>query len=326
MDPVTHGLVGATSAQFFSDEKTFRAASLVGFLAALAPDLDVFLGSDSDPLLTLELHRHFTHSLLFIPFGSLIVAGILWWFVKSKLTFKTTYLLCLAGYATAGIMDVITSYGVYLFWPLSDARFSLNIISIFDPLFTVILLGIAIFAFIKKRKTISMAAVFWVFFYLSIGFVQNARVMEIAHSKIDSSEEIVLKPTLGNRLLWSVRYVEDHQLCGMGIRVGLFADPKVFNGSCSPLVDWQQKYSKYSGTVLYDDIRRFSELSDGYLVRHPKYPNVLGDGRYSMLPTTVSPLWGITIDTNSTNEHVSFDAYRDASPEVRNAFLDMVLR
>lgn len=78
MDPVTHGLVGATSAQLFADKQKFRLASLIGGIAALAPDLDIFLGSSSDPLLTLELHRHFTHSLLFIPIGSLIVAGICW--------------------------------------------------------------------------------------------------------------------------------------------------------------------------------------------------------------------------------------------------------
>ncbi|MBO6794943.1 MAG: metal-dependent hydrolase [Balneolaceae bacterium] len=325
MDPVTHGFVGATSAQLFSDKKSFRAASFVGCIAALAPDLDVFLGSISDPLLQLELHRHFTHSIVFIPFGSLLVSGILWWVVRKKLTFKQTYFFSLAGYATAGFMDVITSYGVHLLWPFLDERFSINIISVFDPLFTVILLGISVFALIKKRKSLTLAAVAWVIFYLSIGFVQKSRVTELAHSKIETDQEIIVKPTLGNQILWSVRYVEDNQLCGMGIRAGFFSEPKIYDGTCAPLVDLQQEYSNFAGTVLYDDIRRFSELSDGLLVRHPEYPNVLGDGRYSMLPTTLSPLWGITADTTIADQHVRFDSYRDASEEVRNAFLDMIL-
>ncbi len=325
MDPVTHGIVGATSAQLYSDKKSFRAASFVGCIAALAPDLDVFLGSSSDPLIQLELHRHFTHSLLFIPIGSLIVAVILWWLVRKKLTFKQTYFFSLAGYATAGFMDVITSYGVHLLWPLLDERYSLNIISVFDPLYTFILLGISVFALIKKSKSLTLAAVAWVIFYLSIGFVQKSRVTELALSKIHNDQEIIVKPTLGNQLLWSVRYVEDNQLCGMGIRAGFFAKPKLYDGTCAPLVDWQQEYSNFAGTVLYDDIRRFSVLSDGLLVRHPQYPNVLGDGRYSMLPTTLSPLWGITVDTTNTDQHVNFDSNRDASPEVRSAYLDMVL-
>ncbi len=324
MDPVTHGLVGATSAQFFSDKQSYRMASLVGFVAALAPDLDVFLGSSTDPLLTLELHRHFTHSIIFIPFGSLIVAAILWRFVKSKLTFKKTYLLSIAGYATAGFMDVITSYGVYLFWPLLDDRLSMNIISVFDPIFTVILLVISVFALLKQRKSISLAALIWVLFYLSIGFVQKSRIMDIALLKIDTNPEVIVKPTLGNQLLWSVRYVQDSQLCSMGIRAGLFSNPTVFNGSCVPIVNWQEEYASISGTLLYDDIRRFSLLSEGYLVRHPNYPNVIGDGRYSMLPTTVTPLWGITVDTSSTNKHVSFDTFRDASVEKREQFLDLL--
>ena len=127
MDPVTHGLVGATSVQLFSDKETFRTASFIGFIAALAPDLDVFLGSASNPLLTLELHRQFSHSFIFIPFGALIVSLILWLFVKKRITFKHTYLFSLLGYSTAGLMDYITSYGVYLFWPFLDERFELNL-------------------------------------------------------------------------------------------------------------------------------------------------------------------------------------------------------
>ena len=40
----------------------------IGFLSGLAPDLDIFIRSESDPLLFLEFHRQFTHSLIFIPF------------------------------------------------------------------------------------------------------------------------------------------------------------------------------------------------------------------------------------------------------------------
>ncbi|HCI70160.1 MAG TPA: hypothetical protein DHV30_06040 [Balneola sp.] len=76
---------------------------------------------------------------------------------------------------------------------------------------------------------------------------------------------------------------------------------------------------------MYKDIERFSELSDGLLVRHPNHPNVLGDARYSMLPTTTSPLWGITIDTTKADHHVNFDSFRDASLETRTKFLDMIL-
>lgn len=329
MDPVTHGLVGATSAQLFSDKDTFRTASFIGFIAALAPDLDVFLGSESNPLLTLELHRHFTHSFIFIPFGALIVSLILWLFFKKRISFKHTYLFSLLGYSTAGLMDYITSYGVYLFWPFVDERFALNIVSVFDPLLSIGLLITASIALYKKKKVYSYGLAGWLFLYLCFAGIQKSRVKNIATDLLlaenNSNTELIIKPTIGNQILWSVRFVEDGEICSSGIRARLFSTPLVYEGECAVLVDWNSTYKPFNGTVMYKDIERFSELSDGLLVRHPNHSNVLGDARYSMLPTTTSPLWGITIDTTKTDQHVTFDSFRDASPEIRTKFLDMIL-
>ena len=329
MDPVTHGLVGATSAQLFSDKDTFRTASFIGFIAALAPDLDVFLGSASNPLLTLELHRQFTHSFIFIPFGALIVSLILWFFVKKRISFKHTYLFSLLGYSTAGLMDYITSYGVYLFWPFLDERYALNIVSVFDPLLSIGLLITASIALYKKKKVYSYGLAGWLLLYLCFAGIQKSRVEHIATdvllAKNDSSTELIIKPTIGNQILWSVRFVDDGEICTSGIRAGLFSTPIIYEGECAVLVDWNSVYKPFKGTVMYKDIERFSELSDGLLVRHPNHPNVLGDARYSMLPTTTSPLWGITIDTTKADHHVNFDSFRDASLETRTKFLDMIL-
>ncbi|XWN37812.1 MAG: metal-dependent hydrolase [Balneola sp.] len=329
MDPVTHGLVGATSAQLFSDKDTFRTASFIGLIAALAPDLDVFLGSASNPLLKLELHRQFTHSFIFIPFGALIVSLIIWIFVKKRISFKYTYLFSLLGYATAGLMDYITSYGVYLFWPFLDERFALNIVSVFDPFLTGGLLIAASIALYKKKKVYSYGPIAWLFVYLCFAGIQKTRVEHIAANVLfaehDSNAEIIVKPTIGNQILWSVRFVDDREICSSGIRAGLLSTPIVYKGDCAMLVDWKSEFKSFNGTVMYKNIERFSALSDGLLVQHPNHPRVLGDARYSMLPTSVSPLWGITIDTTKTNQHVPFDTYRDASPEIRSKFLNMVL-
>lgn len=329
MDPVTHGLVGATSAQFFSDKDTFRTASFIGFIAALAPDADVLLGSSSNPLLTLELHRQFTHSFIFIPFGALIVSLILWFFVKKRISFKNTYLFSLLGYSTAGLMDYITSYGVYLFWPFLDERFALNIVSVFDPLLSIGLLIAASIAFYKKKKIYSYSLVGWLFLYLCFAGIQKSRVENIATDVLltenDTNPELIIKPTIGNQILWSVRFVDNGEICSSGIRAGLFSTPIIYEGDCATLVDWNSEFNPLNGTMMYKDIERFSELSDGLLVRHPNHPNVLGDARYSVLPTTTSPLWGITIDTTKTDQHVAFDSYRDASPEIRTKFLNMIL-
>ena len=74
MDPVSQGAFGAIFAQTVSGKRKYIAGAILGCLAGLAPDLDILIRSSSDPLLGLEFHRQFTHSLVFIPFGALIVA------------------------------------------------------------------------------------------------------------------------------------------------------------------------------------------------------------------------------------------------------------
>ena len=67
MDPVSQGVLGGVAAQQFRHKTEKAAALLVGALAGMAPDLDVFITSDKDPLFFLEFHRHFTHALIFKP-------------------------------------------------------------------------------------------------------------------------------------------------------------------------------------------------------------------------------------------------------------------
>ena len=76
MDPFTQGIVGTTVAQSGSKRDTLVIASIIGLLAGLSADLDIFIRSSTDPLLFLEYHRHFTHSIFFIPFGAFLITLI----------------------------------------------------------------------------------------------------------------------------------------------------------------------------------------------------------------------------------------------------------
>ena len=69
MDVLTQGLLGSAVAQTAAKPDEIRKAGLIGILAGLSADLDYFISSTSDPLLNLEFHRHFTHSLFFTPFA-----------------------------------------------------------------------------------------------------------------------------------------------------------------------------------------------------------------------------------------------------------------
>ncbi len=328
MDPVTHGLIGATASQSFANKRAFRAAAFTGMASAMLADLDIFLSSASDPLINLELHRQFTHSIVFIPVGALVATLLLWWFVKKYLTVKETYLFSLAGYATAGCTDYFTSYGVHLFWPFIDIRFSLDIISVFDPLFTLGVLILSGMAFFKRKQLFSWLALGWIILYLLFGFTQQRKAVKVAHQIAEGNDhvirQLIVKPTIANQWLWSIRYGTVDSLHAAGVKLIPFAEIVIFEGESTPLLNWKEEFKPYRGTTLYNDIARFSKLSDGILIRHPDYENVIGDGRYSMLPTSLSPLWGIEIDTSNTRKHIRFRTYRDASKNVRTTFLDML--
>ena len=119
-----------------------------GGLAGMAADLDILINSSHDPMLILLYHRYFTHSLLFIPLGGLLVTLGLMLFKRFRAHWRLTYLAALIGYATHGILDAFTSYDTVLYWPFTNMRVSWDIISIIDPFITIpLILSIVFFSF-----------------------------------------------------------------------------------------------------------------------------------------------------------------------------------
>ncbi|MDG1438434.1 MAG: metal-dependent hydrolase, partial [Emcibacteraceae bacterium] len=78
MDPFTQGVLGAAFSQSFAKRSKIPLACFAGVVGGMAPDIDILIKSSSDSLLGIEFHRHFTHSLWFIPIGGLIVAALIW--------------------------------------------------------------------------------------------------------------------------------------------------------------------------------------------------------------------------------------------------------
>lgn len=329
MDPVTHGLIGASATQSIIRKEQLVPAAIIGLISAMLADLDVFITNSADPLLNIELHRQFSHSLIFIPIGALLTTVLLWYFFRDKLSFKKMYLLSFLGYATSGITDTFTSYGTKLLWPFLDERYSWDLVSVFDPLFSAVILGLVVFTLYKKNPKISWFVWGWIALYLTIALVQQQRgkiiAKVIAEKESHKIERLVVKPTLANQLLWSIRYESQDTLFAHGVRLGVFSDPKIYSGETAPLLDWRQQYQQFGGTTLYNDIQRFDRLSEGFLIEHPEEKQIIGDGRYAMLPTEMSPLWGIRVDTTQPKNHLPFETFREATPAVREAYLNMLL-
>ena len=311
MDPVSQGALGAIASENIARRKHLAIAAILGAMAGMAPDLDMLISSDEDPLLFLEYHRQFTHSLIFIPVGGLLCALLLHQVSKRwELTFWETFKYCCAGYATHALLDSCTSYGTQLFWPFSDYRVSWSTISIVDPLFTVPILTLVVFAALRKQRGFARAAAAWVFIYLGLGLIQKERAetagMELAQSRGHDPVRLEAKPGFGNILLWKVVYEAGDRYHVDAIRAGL--ETKVYAGTSVAKLDVKRDFPWLDpASQQARDIERFRWFSDGMVSVDPEVPNRIIDVRYSMLPNEIHALWLIELDRNAGPEdHVGY--------------------
>ncbi len=329
MDILTQGLLGATLAQSVSRPNEARMAAAIGFLSGLLADADALIRSSDDPLLTLEYHRHFTHSIFFVPIGGLIAALLLWPFFRGRLGFGRLYLFALLGYSLSGFLDACTSYGTHLLWPLSDTRIAWSIISIIDPVFTLTLLAAAAYSLLKQRPRAAQIGLGLAGVYLLAGWVQLQRAetfaQELAERRGHSIERLVVKPTLGNLVLWRSIYQNADTFHVDAVRMGI-TSARVYGGGTADKFEPDAALPALSAdSTLYRDIERFIVFSDGYVAIHPDRTDVLGDVRYSMKPTSLVPLWGIEMDFDRPQSNVRWVVFRELSQAGRAEFRSMLL-
>ena len=268
MDPISQGTVGAVFAQSTANKNNIAKIGAIGFLAGVAPDLDVLIRSSTDPVLFLEYHRQFTHSLFFIPLGALIVSALVFPLVKKTLNFKTTYLASFLGYATHGLLDACTSYGTLLFWPFSNERVTWNNISIVDPILTIPAIIFLAMAVKKRRRQFSFLAVGWIVSYLALGLVQYERALssglKLAQSRGHSAQRITLKPSFGNLILWKSIYQHGDRFYVDAIRAGRTLT--WCRGDNIKIFDYQHHLSDLERSSQQSkDIERFRWFSQDYL-------------------------------------------------------------
>ncbi|MFT7235654.1 MAG: inner membrane protein [Methylophagaceae bacterium] len=329
MDPLSQGVVGMSASQTLSTKKDMVAASFLGFFSGMAADLDIVIRSPDDPLLFLEFHRQFTHSIIFMPVGGLICATIFWFllhyiFKNHALTFGRTYLYSTAGYVTHGLLDSCTSYGTQLFWPFSVERIAWNNVSIIDPLFTLPLLAIALFAMTKRSQYLGYLGAAFAISYLSLGVIQEHRIKTVAKTLADGrghdAINLNVKPSFANLIVWKSIYEHQGRYYVDAIRI--IKSTRIYQGDSTLKLDvgrdlaWLDKASQQA-----IDIERFRWFSADYLALDSNNPYRIIDMRYSILPNRLDGLWGIELSPNaSQTDHVTWTANRNADNRTENIY------
>lgn len=300
MDPLTHSTFGMAVAMMVAPRGNRRQAALAGLAAGLLPDADIFIRSDADPLLGLEYHRHFTHSVAFQPVIALLAASIAWLLLRGKTPWRLLFLPALAAGLSHIFCDAWTSYGTRLWWPFADTRVAWDMVSIIDPLVTLPLLAGVILGLLRPQGRAVPVALGIVACYLGLALVQRGRAMatleQIAAERGHTLERVTVKPSFANIIVWRGLYQSGDRYHSVAIRPG-FTETLVVEGESLPVFDVAAARARLGeNSRLARDLGRFAHFSDQWVaeVAAPDVERrVLGDVRYSMLPQKMRPLWGI---------------------------------
>lgn len=214
MDSLTQFVLGAAVSTALLGKKLGpRKAALVGGVLGTLPDLDVFLPFD-DPVDSFVYHRGWTHSVFVHVLAAPILGeGLLRLFKDLKdhrwLAWFTVF-LCLSTHA--GI-DAMTVYGTRLFWPVYPDPVGVGSVFIIDPLYSLPLLAVVIWALFRSTWTRRLGAWTMAALIVSSGYLGlsvavqravEARAGELLAANGGRPDKIFAIAAPFNILLWKV--------------------------------------------------------------------------------------------------------------------------
>jgi inner membrane protein len=210
MDSLTHVLFGATLAQTGFRQRLGRRATLATIALASLPDLDVVAGLVSGRFGEWQHHRGFTHSLIFAPIaGPLIgwsISGFERWRagpVPGEATgderLRWWIRLAFLALLSHPVLDVFTSYGTQLLWPLTNVRFAVDAVAIIDPFYSLIPLTIALIVGVAKpasARRVALKVFAFMTAYVAGAWALNGQIEKTAAADFGRPAEIQAYPLL----------------------------------------------------------------------------------------------------------------------------------
>ena len=288
----------------------------------MAADLDVLIRSSSDPLVALVYHRHFTHSLAFVPIGGVLVA--LPWLLRRKFDAQRKWILAATtlGYATHALLDCCTSYGTLLLWPFSDLRVAWSFISIIDPIYTLPLaLGVGLSAWTGRLRPV-LIAVLIAHLYMALCGVQKLRALELrdrlARSRGHVVERSFVQNLFATNLAWRSLYTFEGRVYADAIYTPWLGEPLVEEGSVAELGSvFERPPAVRDHPRTLEGYELFAWFASGWVVIEPAEAQVNAEAvlacdiRYSRVPSGFAPLWCLRLSPGDAAPVERVDHSRD---------------
>lgn len=302
MDSLTQVVLGAAVGEAVLGRKVGNKAMLYGAIAGTIPDLDVLSSHFTDTVTALEIHRGFTHSILF----SIVFAPIFGWLVSRYEKYKDVKgwsWLFFWTLVTHPILDAFTTWGTQLFWPLGT-RLAFKSIFVIDPLYTVPFMVFLILAMFQKRTSNKRR------FYNTLGLVVSSSYLVLtlllkwaAFSKFEAAlkeqkisfKQIDTRPSPLNTVLWSANVeTEDSFL------IGYYS---FFDSKPIAFTSYPKNHQLVRDLVQNEKMQRMINISQGWYtitkLNHTLHYNDLRFGLSSMNSKAQNFVFQYTIHLNS---------------------------
>ena len=265
MDSLTQVVLGAAVGQAVLGRKVGNKAMLYGAIAGTIPDLDTFVGMTTDLVTSIEIHRGFSHSIVF----SVIMAPIFGYLIslyEKKATWKEWSQLMFWGLLTHPLLDAFTTWGTQLFWPL-EHRLEFKTIFVIDPLYTVPFLIFLILAMMRKREDPIRQKLNNMGLIISTSYLALTVILKIyTFGQFENSLErqgihyleMDTKPAPLNTILWTANVETPDAF--------LIGDYSLFD---SELVRFKSypKNHHYLGPLIHDpEVQRLIKITKGWFI------------------------------------------------------------
>ncbi|MDT0690034.1 metal-dependent hydrolase [Salegentibacter sp. F188] len=266
MDSITQIVLGASVGEVVLGKKVGNKAMLYGAIAGTIPDLDTFVGYFTDTITAIEIHRGFSHSIVF----SILFAPVFGWLISkieknSEANWKDWSKLMFWGLVTHPLLDAHTTWGTQLLWPL-DLRLAYKNIFVIDPLYTLPFLVFLILAMRKKRTSperrklnywgLRISSFYLLVVTLLLKGYSYGKFTDSLESQGISYEDIETKPAPLNTILWTANVkLEDKFLIG---------DYSIFDSQ--PVQYYEYPKNHHFLGDLKDDknVQRLIDISNGW--------------------------------------------------------------
>jgi inner membrane protein len=296
MDSVTQIVLGAAVGEAVLGKKIGNKAMVLGAIAGTIPDLDVIANYFTDTVSALEIHRGFTHSIVFAVIFGLFFGWLLsLWDKRASLKqWSWFWFLC---FVTHPLLDAHTTWGTQLFWPF-DLRLAYKNIFVIDPLYTLPFLMFLILAMFQKRGSVKrrrfnnlglmVSSGYMLLTLIFKGITYQKFVNALAEQKIDYLA-IETKPSPMNTIMWTANVETEEAF--------LIGDYSFFDSKPIQFFSHPKNHQALGDLREEDKVQRLIKITKGWYTISEREDGIyLNDLRFGMM----------SVDSNSEKFAFSF--------------------